>query len=207
MAPSSWPGGTHLPAPQMGKAPTHCSAGCFDREGRERGAWRPESSASGHQGLPDSRLPSRQEGWSLVPFCPAQLLGHPQSRLYPFWALVGDSIEEALSVCCPRGRELQRRVMLKIWASLSPAIPFNVPLHSKDCTPDTSTELPCTICARAHTFTSDKRHVLKLSSVYTRSSPVTPLLSHSQCTESLLYTLPKYSSNNPEGRYKITPII
>lgn len=83
----------------MGKAPTHCSPGCFDRKGRECGAWRPEGSASGHQGLPDSRLPSRQEGWSLVPFCSAQLLGHPQAMLYPFWALVGDGVQEALSVC------------------------------------------------------------------------------------------------------------
>lgn len=56
----------------------------------------------------------------------------------------------------------------KIWASLSPAIPFSVPLHSKYCIQDTATEMPCTLCGWFHTFTlSDKCHVHNLSSIYT----------------------------------------
>lgn len=111
----------------MGKAPTHCSPGCFDREGRECGPWRPESSASVHQGLPDSRLPSRQESWSLVPFCPAQLLDYPQSMLSPFWALKETACRRRLCVLAWAGnsRGIEEN-NAKIWASLGPAIPFSV---------------------------------------------------------------------------------
>lgn len=125
----------------------------------------------------------------------------PQSMLYPFWALVGDSIPEALSVCWPGQGipEELRRVMPKMWASLGSTIPFSAPLHFKYSTQDTSTEMLCTLCAWSHTFMlSDKCQVYNLSSVYTHMytsimSPLTPLLSHSQFTEYLLYTLHKYS--------------
>lgn len=62
----------------------------------------------------------------LILSCPAA--GPPQAMLYPFWALVGDGVQEALSVCWPElgiPEEL-RRAMSKMWASPDPAIPFSI---------------------------------------------------------------------------------
>lgn len=168
--------GPHLPASQMGKAPTHCSPGCFDREGRECGP------GDRKVQLPDTKVcqtracpPDRKAGpwsYSVLPSCCAT----PSNAL------------AFLGLCRRRGAggfvcgmawtgssRLQRSLHGPSYTT-----PSDVPLHSRYYTQDTSTGMPCILHAWSHTFTlSDKHHAHNLTSVHTHHrSHLTVLLFH-----------------------------
>lgn len=74
----------------MGKAPTHCSPGCFDREGRECGPGDRKVQLPGTKVCQTHACPPDRKGWSLLLFCPAQLLCHRKQCLSlsgPLWEM------------------------------------------------------------------------------------------------------------------------